>query len=116
MRPKRILAYSMTILGLLVLVVGLTYGQTDPYSQLRFAQVANGQSGQDYWVTTLIVTNSGSSALEILVESWEGVNDAGQPVLLDLGFKTTCGPGSGAGSYVPAPMGPANLKVAGPEI
>ncbi|MBZ5553554.1 MAG: hypothetical protein LAO21_12595 [Acidobacteriia bacterium] len=100
MRLKRFPVYLIAIVSLVVLLTTLSPGQTDPNAQLRFAQVANGQTGQDWWVTTLIISNPDSSAREIRIESYEGVTDAGQPVPLALGFKTTCSGGSTADSYV----------------
>ena len=100
MRFRRVPVYLIAIVSLVILLTTLSFGQTDPNSQLRFAQVANGQTGQDWWVTTLIISNPDSSAREVQIESYEGVTDSGQPVPLALGFKTTCSIGSTPDSYI----------------
>ncbi|MGB7624547.1 MAG: hypothetical protein WBN92_19545 [Terriglobia bacterium] len=100
MSLRRFLVFMIAVTALMAFSVTPAMGQTDPYSVLRFAQAANGQTGQDWWATTLVISNPDSSAREILIESYEGVTEDGQPVPLALGFKTTCGAGSTPGSYV----------------
>lgn len=100
MRFRRVPVYLIAIVSLVILLTTLSFGQTDPNSQLRFAQVANGQTGQDWWVTTLIISNPDSSAREVQIESYEGVTESGQPIPLALGFKTACSAGSTSDSYI----------------
>ncbi|MBZ5555145.1 MAG: hypothetical protein LAO21_20720 [Acidobacteriia bacterium] len=62
-------------------------GQTNLNSILRYAHIANGQSGSGTYVATLLVSNPNNFLVHAVVDSFDDANPANS---LNIGFQTDC--------------------------
>lgn len=75
-------------LAFLFLLISIpAYGQTNPSSSLWYAHAANGASGAQVYVLTIMVSNPNSFSVEAAITSW---NDANPNVPMGLGLTTNC--------------------------
>jgi hypothetical protein len=89
MRIKRFFAGTVVVVLLLVVALSIpSFGQTNPTSRLRYAQVANGLLGNNAtYVTTLLVSNINNFTVYGYIDSFDHDNPANP---MGLGFTTNC--------------------------
>jgi hypothetical protein len=88
MRIKRFFAGSGGVVLLLFVALSIpSFGQTNPTSRLRYAQAANGLSGNTTYVTTLLVSNVNNFTVYGYIDSFDHDNPANS---MGLGFTTNC--------------------------
>jgi|GEM_PF-2364181 len=83
--PLFVPAVWLAFLFLLMSIPG--YGQTNPSSSLWYAHAANGVTGAQVYVVTIMVSNPNSFSVEAAITSF---NDANPNVPMGLGLTTNC--------------------------
>lgn len=88
MKTRKSFSRAFLMIGALIVAFSVpAWSQTGPASRLRYAQAANGQTGSQTYVTTLLVSNPNNFAVQAFIDTFDDANPANP---MGLGLGTNC--------------------------